>query len=285
MNWKRVLRGPRGFRLARRPLAGAVAGMLALATCPGPTLAEGRVISFDQCADQYVLALAPRSDIVALSPRARAADSRLRDRAVGLPALRPSAEGLFVLHPDIIVRSWGGDPALVALARRRGVRVVQLQEATSFAQVRDNILTVGDALGAHARAHALADAMSADLAKASGAGGGRPALYLTGAGFTAGRGTFMDAILAAAGFRNAVGASGYFSIPTERLVLSPPERLVLGYFDGSSAQLSLWAPGRTAPLRRIAASRPAVRLSDADIGCPAWYATDAVGALARSASR
>jgi iron complex transport system substrate-binding protein len=51
-------------------------------------------MSLDQCADQYVLALSPRSAIAALSTRARNPDSYLRAQAAGLPEKRATIESV-----------------------------------------------------------------------------------------------------------------------------------------------------------------------------------------------
>ncbi|HBJ94399.1 MAG TPA: iron ABC transporter substrate-binding protein, partial [Hyphomonadaceae bacterium] len=69
-----------------------------------------RIISMDYCADQYVLALAEREDILALSPDADKTFSYLRDQADGIPQIRPVAESVLAAQPDLIVRSYGGGP-------------------------------------------------------------------------------------------------------------------------------------------------------------------------------
>ncbi|HEY5289048.1 MAG TPA: ABC transporter substrate-binding protein, partial [Caulobacteraceae bacterium] len=57
----------------RAALAGAAVILAASVASAAP-----RVLSLDQCADQYLLALSPRAEIVGLSTRARNADSYLR---------------------------------------------------------------------------------------------------------------------------------------------------------------------------------------------------------------
>ena len=67
----------------------------------GPTHASPRVLSLDQCADQYVLALSPRSAIVGLSTRADDPDSRLRALAAGLPLRRTTLESALASRPHV----------------------------------------------------------------------------------------------------------------------------------------------------------------------------------------
>src|SRR5580704_3855210 len=108
---------------ARAALAGAAVWLLA-----NPSLAGPRVVSLDQCADQYVLAMAPRADIVGLSTRARNADSYLKAEAQSLPERRATAESVLAARPDIVVRYWGGDARLVSDLERRGVRVLTIED-------------------------------------------------------------------------------------------------------------------------------------------------------------
>src|SRR5690606_15933625 len=88
----------------------ALAAAVALALTPAAALAGPRVASLDQCADQYVLALAPPETIAGVSPRADDPDSRLRAAARGAPRLRPTLEAVLMAEPQVVVRYWGGDP-------------------------------------------------------------------------------------------------------------------------------------------------------------------------------
>ncbi|HXV00256.1 MAG TPA: ABC transporter substrate-binding protein [Caulobacteraceae bacterium] len=240
----------------------------------GPAPAAQRVLSFDQCADQYVLALAPRASIVGLSRRALNADSYLRDKAAGLPRLRATAESALGATPTMVVRYWGGEPRLVEALERRGVEVVTLDDATDFPGVRVNIRRVAAAFGRAAAGEALIARMDRELAAAAGAGGGRGVLYVTSGGDTMGRGTLVDAMLRAAGFANLAARAGFGVISLERLALAPPALLVLGFFDQNMAAYERWSIGRQPVLRSLIARRAAVSLPAAILGCPAWFAAD-----------
>lgn len=248
--------------------------------------ARERVYSLDQCADQYVLALVPRREIAALSPRVDDADSYLRRYASGLPQGRAALEPVLASGATVAVRYWGGDEHLTAALRRRGIRVLRIEDATDFDGVRRNIRSVSISLGAGSRGEALVRSMDRRLAAARHKGKGEPAHYLTSGGFTAGQGTLIGAMLQAAGWRNAAGRAGYYPIGLERLVLSPPQTLVLGYFDAASLATQRWAFGRHKVVRRLAGRRPAVALPSTILGCPAWFAADGAGLLAsRSSAR
>jgi iron complex transport system substrate-binding protein len=246
--------------------------------------APPRVFSLDQCADQFVLALSPRPAIVGLSPRVGDADSYLRGLSAGLPRRRASPEAILVARPDVVVRYWGGDPDLVRQIERRGARVVQIDEATDFAGVRANVRRVAAALEQAPRGEALIARMDAQLRSGSGRPRGS-ALYMTPGGVTAGPGTLIDAMLTAAGYRNLAAAPGYRTVPIEQLVLNPPDAFVLGFFDNAYLARQHWAAGGNRLLQKLIRERTVSSLDGAVLGCPAWFAGDAVQALATARAR
>ena len=66
----------------------------------------------NQCADQYGIALSPRSAIFGLSPRVFANDFYLRTQARGLSVRRADRESTLAVAPNVVVPYWGGDPGL-----------------------------------------------------------------------------------------------------------------------------------------------------------------------------
>ncbi len=258
-------------------LAWLIAGMAVL----DAGVAEARplrVMALDQCADQYVLALRPDAEL-ALSPRADDPDAWLRDAAAGRRRVRPTMEAAIAFRPDVVVRYWGGEPRLVARLEAGSVRVLNITDATDFNGVRANIRTVSQGLGVPERGEALAARMDATLRGEAPepAARERSALYLTAGGFTAGRGTLVDAILRAAGFNNAAGGPFFAPVSVERIALSPPARFVLGFFDQVRGD---WrGPGRHPVVQRAAKGRVAARLPAAALTCPAWFAADAAAML------
>lgn len=265
-------------------LAAGLAGLLAAVACAGPAQAQ-RVMSLDSCADQYLLALAPRETIVGLSHRADRQDSFLRARAAGLPRRRATTESVLGARPDLVVRWWGGDARLVAALERRGIRTVRIDDATDFAGVRVNIRRVSAAVNRPAAGEALIRDMDAKLTASAGARRGQSALYLTPGGFTAGSGTLIDAILRGSGLVNAAPGPAFAAVPLERLALAPPRAVVLGFFDLAQRGADRWGPGRHATLQRATKGRVIAALPGAMVGCPAWFAADASQILAQGAGR
>ena len=178
-----------------------------------------RVLSLDQCADQYALALAPDAEL-ALSPRADDPDSHLRALAKGRRQVRPTLEAATTFQPDVVIRYWGGEPRLLAALERRGVKTASVEDVADFDGVRMNIRRVAEALDRREAGEALIGDMDAKLARGRSEIGGS-ALYLTAGGFTAGSGTLIDAVFKAAGLRNLAPGAGYQPFSVERVVLEP----------------------------------------------------------------
>lgn len=261
----------------------AAAAVVLLALSAGPAAAGSRVAALDQCADQYVMAMVPRAEIVGVTPRADDDDAWLRRQARGLPVRRPTLESMLAARPTVVVRYWGGDPRLMRSLERRGVKVVQIGEATEFAALRADVLRIARELGHPEAGRRLVTKMDADLTASKGAWKGRPALYATPSGFTAGSGTLTDAVLRAAGLTNAASAPGFSAVSLERLVFNPPELIVRAFYEAVRSDRR--GPGRSRIMARVSRGRVAADLPGALITCPAWFATEASRRLAERAPR
>ncbi len=254
----------------------------AFASLAGPLQAEPRVVSLDQCADQFVLALAPRAEIVGVSKRALNDDSYERGLAIGLPQRRATLEAILAARATIAVRYWTPDARLPAALERRGVRVVQIDEASDFGGVRANVRKVAAALGRPDAGAALVARLDAQLAQSRGAWGGARALYLTPGGFTAGPGTLVGAMMGAAGLASATTAPGYAPVSLESLVLHPPAALVLGFFRDLAGGRQHWTIAGNGYLQDLMRRRTIASLPGSALGCPAWFVADGAVALARA---
>lgn len=263
--------------MASRCKAMVLAAALALAA--GAAEAGPRVASLDQCADQFVLALAPRLDIAFLSHRADDADSYLRAAAQGLPRRRATLEAVISARPQLVVRNWGGDPQMDRRLASRGVQVVRIEDANGFAAVAGNVRRVAAALRQPAAGEALIARMQLELLQAQDAWAGRRALYLTPGGFTAGDRSLVGSVLRAAGLTPAT-RGGYAPVSLERLVADPPDGVVLGFFDTASMGGQRWSVGRRAAVRRLLRGRTIASLPATILGCPGWFAADGARDLA-----
>lgn len=263
-----------------RVLVCAFALLLSLAATAAAR--PSRVVSLDYCADQYVLALADRDQIAALSVGALRDDSYYRPRARGLRRTRGTLEEALALRPDLIVRNWGGPWDAEAVYARFGVPVLKVGDATDFNIAREDLRDAARVLGQQARGAALIADLDIRLARlrAEAPRQPPPVMYLSAAGATGGRGVMIDAVIQAAGGRNAWNGDGWTVLPLERLTQTPPALIALGFFDSERETIKAWAPARHPVLRRALARSRTVNLPPAAISCEAWYAIDAAERIA-----
>lgn len=207
------------------PLRGLAQGPAAPAGAPLP-----RVVSMNLCTDQLLLALAAPGQIVSLSHLARDPGLSVAHLAAQEhPVNHGRAEEIYLLHPDVVLADTWSDPGAVAMMRRLGLRVVQLDPGTSLAGIRARITEVGREIGQPEAAQAMLAGFDARLAAiARPAPGLRAAVYGTG-GFGYGPGTLEGQILALAGFENIVSGEGFDyggPLALERLVMARPDLVI-----------------------------------------------------------
>ena len=264
-----------------------MAGLAAACAPPAsPDTADGlarRIVSLDYCADQYVLGLAERSRILALSPDAGEPFSYLRAAAAGVPVVRPRAEDVLALRPDLVVRSYGGGPRAQAFFERSGVPVLQIDYASDIAAVRATIRNAAAGLGVPARGEALITDMDARLGRARARGSLTRVLYLTPSGVSAGTGTFVHHLIEAAGLGNFDDRRGWRSIPLERLAYEAPDVYAIASF-GATNHENAWTPFRHPVATERVAAGPVLRIDGATTACGGWFLADAVEALAAGAA-
>jgi iron complex transport system substrate-binding protein len=260
---------------------------IALALAAPAASEPRRVVSLDYCADQFVLALADRGQIAAVSRGARREDSYYRARAEGLREIRPDMEEVLALHPDLIVRTFGGDVNAAAAYGRFGAPVLQLGDVGSFTAARAQLLTAAARLGHADRGEALARDLDSRLGRlrAEAPVSAPPVLYLSSGGAVAGRGTMMDAVIRAAGARNAASAPNWSVLSLERLTQTPPALVALGFFETRRTEMNAWSPSRHPAFRAMLARAHTVQLPAATMSCEAWYNIDAAEHIAVALSR
>lgn len=250
--------------------------------CAWPASAEPRrIVSLDYCADQFVLALADREQIAALSRGSQRDDSYFRDRARGIRQTRGTLEEVLALRPDLIVRNWGGPYDAEEVYARFGVPILQVGDTPDFAAARADLLDAAQTIGHRDRGETIARDLDTRLAQLARADAPRPpVIYLSAGGAVAGSGTMMDAVITAAGGRNLRSEASWTVLPLERLVETPPALVAMGFFDSGREQANAWSPSRHPAFRRALANARTVRLAPATISCEAWYAIDAAEQIA-----
>lgn len=242
--------------------------------------APERIVSLDYCADQFVLALADRDQIAAVSVGARRDDSYFARQARGLRQTRGTLEEVLALRPDLVVRNWGGPWDAEAVYARFQIPVLQVGNSPDFTAARADLLAAAAKLGHLERGEALARDLDLRLARLRVGQSHAPVMYLSGGGAVAGRDTMMDAVIAAAGGRNVRDETGWQVLPLERLVEMPPALIAMAFFDSGRDRVNAWSPSRHPVLRRALAGARTVRLPPATVSCEAWFAVDAAEAIA-----
>ncbi|MEM9304383.1 MAG: ABC transporter substrate-binding protein [Pseudomonadota bacterium] len=238
-----------------------------------------RVVSLDYCADQFVIELLDRDQILAVSPDATARFSYLREEAVGLPTVRAVAEDVLVLKPDLVVRSYGGGPNARVFFEQAGIAVLNVGWASDIPGVMRVIEDMATGLNVPDRGAAIVAAMHdrlAALADATDALG----LYMTPAGVTTGPGSLVHEMLVAAGLQNFQEAPGWRPIPLERLAYEQPDLVAAAFFETRSNHFNTWSPMRHPIARAQLDEQPVVPLEGAWTACGGWFLLDAIEALA-----
>ncbi len=269
-----------------RAEAGASARALAERNAPAPRIEKPTAISLDYCADQYVLALADRDQILALSPHAQSDVSHLRLTAQGIARVRPTAEAVLALDPQLVVRQWGGGLGAAEMLARYGTPVVQVGIGQTLDSIRVSVLALGQALGQPERAQRLVDDMDRQVSTLNARHKDpKPvALYVTGSGASAGRGTLIDEMFAIAGVTNQLAGrerAGWQTVDLEQIALAPPDLFVTAFFDNRAPGANHWTMGRHPLFVRLLESRPTVQLGSDLVACPAWFMLDAAEDVAR----
>ncbi len=243
-----------------------------------------RVVSLDFCADQFVIKLADRASIVAVSPDATRDFSFMRKEAKGLVQARPDAETILALKPDIVFRSYGGGPQMVPFLEQAGIQVHQIGWGEDFAAVRSNVREAATALGQKARGEAVVadfDRRLANLKPAPQVS----ALYVTPGGVTTGPGSLVDRMMGKAGLVNFQTQEGWNPLPLERLATERPAMVVTAFFTAQSPHQDYWSQARHPLVRQILADLPVARLDGGATACSGWFMVDAMEVMAATGRR
>jgi len=196
------------------------------------TAAPRRIVSFNICADQLVVALADPGQVAGLSPYA--ADPTLSAVAEEARAFRRiawHAESTIPLDPDLVLVGPRDRSATQRLLSALGFRVVEVDFVSTIAAARAQIAQVAALLGHPERGAALVARL--DEARRRLAAVPKPkastALLVERSGYTEGPASLAAGLIAEAGLRPPAGApagmGGYVSL--ESLIVMRPDLLVL----------------------------------------------------------
>jgi iron complex transport system substrate-binding protein len=202
-----------------------------LYTAPAMADAPRRVVSFNQCGDQLVLALADPEQIAGLSPYA--ADptlSAVADKAKSYPRLDWQAESTIALGPDLVLIGQNDRPVTQHILRSQGLRLYEIALIDDVDTARRQIVEVAALLGHPERGEKLLAEFDAARARLHAAAKqSLTALLVNRGGYTAGARSLAAALLAEGGLKPPAdappGYGGY--VPLERLLMLRPDIIVL----------------------------------------------------------
>lgn len=243
-----------------------------------------RIISMDYCADQYVLALAEREDILALSPDADKKFSYLRDQADGIPQIRPVAESVLAAQPDLIVRSYGGGPLAPRFFSQAGIDVLQIGWTSDFESIRTVTRDIAAQMGVPERGEELIAAFDARLAAVTPRDDDQNVLYVTPGGVTSGPNGLINDAFETAGLTNYETRAGWHDLPLEQIATDAPDVLAVAFYDSIHQNPSIWSPSHHPVTLNALETAETVPLDASWTSCGAWYLIDAIEALAASGS-
>jgi iron complex transport system substrate-binding protein len=205
-----------------------------------------RLVSLNLAADQLVLLLADRPQILAVTRFA--ADpglSTLAEEARGLRAVRGEAEEVILLRPDVVFVGKFSAPQTTRFLRAAGLRLVEVHDpANSFDQLEENLRLVGNAVGHPGRAEVLGDRLRAARAAADALP--KPEVPLRILPYelntwSPGKGVLLHSLILEAGHvavTDELGLSGYSQISLERVLLSRPDVILVPQLDGDRPALA-----------------------------------------------
>ena len=107
-----------------------------------------RAASLNMCSDEYLLLLARPSEVASVSRLSRdPADSTLWKIGRRYPGNRGTLESALETHPNLLITMGGGGRATGMIARRMGIRMLDLPFPASIADIGRNMRLVAEALG------------------------------------------------------------------------------------------------------------------------------------------
>jgi iron complex transport system substrate-binding protein len=233
------------MRDCRVLICGIAAGLVSIASgaygIDGPHKPT-RIVSVNLCTDELVLRLADHKNIASVTwLAATSSASNVADLAMQIPVNHGLAEEVIPLDPDLVVAGIYTARAAVALLKRTGIPVLDLDVPRSLSEIRAQYRQVGQALGEEERAERVIAEMDSRLAAIPvNLTSPRPrAMVFNPNGYTIGKGTLTDEIITRAGMENlsaTLGIDKYSQISLETVVTNAVDVLIVSaYRDGPPA--------------------------------------------------
>lgn len=190
--------------------------------------------------------LLEKDRIAALSSLANDPElSLMAETARGIPTVRPDAESVLRIHPDVVLVGELTTQTTSQMLEQLGVRVIRISIPGQFEDIRQQTLSLSRELGVPERGIKLVADMDTRLSvlrqKVARRNYRPTALVFGENGYTQADNPLMDAILLEAGFTNAaksIRQSRLSLVSLETLVLTPPQFLIRSPYQEKHPTLS-----------------------------------------------
>ena len=197
-----------------------------------------RVASLNLCTDEYLLLLARPEEIASVSFLSRdPRESVLWREAQRHPGNRGSLESALEHRPTLVLTMGGGGRSTAMIARRLGIRVLDLPYPARIADVRRQAVQVAAALGDRRRAVPLVQEIAA--LQRSRPRVAKDAAFLTGGGFSLDPASLGAEWMRLAGLQQRSVKGGRLTL--EGLATDPPRLLLRSaYRSGQWSRGTQW---------------------------------------------
>ncbi|MBN1237866.1 MAG: ABC transporter substrate-binding protein [Gammaproteobacteria bacterium] len=274
---------------ARRTAVAACAWLLLAATC-GAAAAVPKVASINVCTDQLVLSLADPEQILTVSWLSADPEESVRAaEARRYPLNYGSAEELLRYAPDVVVAGSFTSAHARSLLAKLGYEVVTIPPANGVDDIERNIASVAAAVGRPERGAALIEHLRETRARLARSRRAVPvpAVVVRPGGFTTGKGSLADELMALAGLVNVPAEQGldrWGSLSMETLLRTAPELLILTGYRDDEASLANAVLAHPA-LRRLRDEVPTAIVPAAQWSCGLPESLESVETMQSAAAR
>jgi iron complex transport system substrate-binding protein len=192
-----------------------------------------RIVSLNMCVDELVLRLADPRNIASVTWLSRdPTNSNVAELAAQIPVNHGLAEEIIPLKPDLVIAGIYTARPAVAMLKRVGIPVAEIDVPKSLDDVRRQIREVAALVGERDKGEAIIKKMDATLTSLPPpARAAWPrAIVLNPNGVTVGKGTLVDEVMRRAGLANVAAEltiDNYGQIPLETVVANAVDVLIL----------------------------------------------------------
>ena len=250
-----------------------------------------RILAASPTVTEMLFAIGAGERVIAVTDQCNYPPEVRRLPKIGL-WFTPSAEKALGARPDLVIGQQGNPPEFTGALRKSGLSVFTITEPTELATIYSDLRQLGQLTGARAGAEKVIGGMQRRLAEieektAEVSESRRPTAFIflqIGPVWTAGKDTFQDEALRAAGARNAGSrVTGFKEFSTEWLIAADPDFLLVATMGGDSGAMKRQVLSNPV-LKRLTAAREGriLVLNDDEIMRPGPRLVNGIAAMARA---